>query len=551
MPPMAIDLNQYPMWSNGSGAAVGMGSVGTASPSHEQQGSTVHAHQMHAPPPQMWDTIHHMQAVPHGSMPPPMMRMPHGRPVEAIPIMPGGFGHGFVLKRCQGFVRADLDIDAEVVGWVIGKNGSTIRDLKQKTGCNMWVDQRALKLTITGPDILSVKHAAKSVQAYVAAAPIKAGAVEEAVTENLDCPPHLLDTLADRTTIGRIVKETRAQVVVNKKMMMIIVRGNPHAVSCSVSCSVSCCCSGLSHQLWLVNSNKINRLTTPDSGLLCLCYQVVAAVNKVHAMMAAAAAEYGHKHSSDMRIREERRHSLDGLGLSETDSDVEVDSVASFASLRECHPSFRNIESPVGSAHVSPKLDGMKPPTSSCLANTWSLFSSPFSGGLEEPGSTSGMSTPPALATPPPVPLCSVEENDAKAAETLEQLLGKLSLAKYVDKFVDNEVDMAALSLMEEGDLADIGIPKGPRVKILHSVKRPGAPLKPETAPAPVVPVAAVAATPEADSEQPEPEETCEAEAEAEASVAPVAAEAVTAPIADLAVTAEPTKCPPLPAPTD
>lgn len=32
-------------------------------------------------------------------------------------------GRGYSIKRCQGFVRCDMDIDAEVVGWVIGKNG--------------------------------------------------------------------------------------------------------------------------------------------------------------------------------------------------------------------------------------------------------------------------------------------------------------------------------------------------------------------------------------------------------------------------------------------
>lgn len=102
--------------------------------------------------------------------------------------------------------------------------------MKHKTGCNMWVDQRALKLTITGPDLPSVEHAAKSVDAYVAAAPIKAGAVEAAVTKTLECPPQLLDDLGDRTTIARIVKETHAQVVVNKKIGRIIVRGDPRSV---------------------------------------------------------------------------------------------------------------------------------------------------------------------------------------------------------------------------------------------------------------------------------------------------------------------------------
>lgn len=37
-------------------------------------------------------------------------------------------GRGYSIKRCQGFVRCDMDIDAEVVGWVIGKNGESCHE---------------------------------------------------------------------------------------------------------------------------------------------------------------------------------------------------------------------------------------------------------------------------------------------------------------------------------------------------------------------------------------------------------------------------------------
>ncbi|CAM9915076.1 unnamed protein product [Laminaria digitata] len=151
-----------------------------------------------------------------------------------------------------------MDIDAEVVGWVIGKNGSTIKDMKHKTGCNMWVDQRALKLTITGPDLSSVEHAAKTVDAYVAAAPIKAGAVEAAVTKTLECPPHLLDILGDRTTIARIVKETHAQVVVNKKIARIIVRGDHRSVELAYANVQTTMHSAMNSVLGL-------RVSTPES----------------------------------------------------------------------------------------------------------------------------------------------------------------------------------------------------------------------------------------------------------------------------------------------
>lgn len=45
-------------------------------------------------------------------------------PMMGRDIGEGAFmGRGYSIKRCQGFVRCDMDIDAEVVGWVIGKNG--------------------------------------------------------------------------------------------------------------------------------------------------------------------------------------------------------------------------------------------------------------------------------------------------------------------------------------------------------------------------------------------------------------------------------------------
>lgn len=59
-----------------------------------------------------------------------------GTPIHGMgPVRPQGslgrellgegsfMGRGYSIKRCQGFVRCDMDIDAEVVGWVIGKNG--------------------------------------------------------------------------------------------------------------------------------------------------------------------------------------------------------------------------------------------------------------------------------------------------------------------------------------------------------------------------------------------------------------------------------------------
>ncbi|CAN0541327.1 unnamed protein product, partial [Ectocarpus sp. 12 AP-2014] len=58
----------------------------------------------------------------------------------------------------------------------------------------------------------------------------------------------------------------------------------------------------------------------------------------------------------------------------------------------------------------------------------------------------------------------------------LGKVLQTMGLGKYCLKFAENEVDLEALGLMSESDLADIGIPKGPRLKILNAVgARPAA----------------------------------------------------------------------------
>lgn len=63
----------------------------------------------------------------------PLQRgLPQG-PMGRELLSEGSFmGRGYSIKRCQGFVRCDMDIDAEVVGWVIGKNGEFLESRHRK-----------------------------------------------------------------------------------------------------------------------------------------------------------------------------------------------------------------------------------------------------------------------------------------------------------------------------------------------------------------------------------------------------------------------------------
>lgn len=52
----------------------------------------------------------------------------------------------------------------------------------------------------------------------------------------------------------------------------------------------------------------------------------------------------------------------------------------------------------------------------------------------------------------------------------MEQLLEELGLSKYLPVFRRAEVDLQTLSIMSEQDFSELGILKGPRVRIMHHV---------------------------------------------------------------------------------
>ncbi|KAG5185996.1 hypothetical protein JKP88DRAFT_268124 [Tribonema minus] len=182
-------------------------------------------------------------------------------PASAVPA---------VLEKFLGFVCCVVDMAPEVVGWVIGRSGSHIKEMKHRSGCGMWVDQKDLKLYITGTDMPRIHIAAGMVadliskvpyvpsfkgmyRAYqrihiaagmvadlISKAPVNvsaAGVEDEVVSQMMDCPPHLIGLLIGRggSTIKRIKEESRANVVINQKMMKVIVSGIPQSVRLAVA----------------------------------------------------------------------------------------------------------------------------------------------------------------------------------------------------------------------------------------------------------------------------------------------------------------------------
>ena len=55
-------------------------------------------------------------------------------------------------------------------------------------------------------------------------------------------------------------------------------------------------------------------------------------------------------------------------------------------------------------------------------------------------------------------------------ADDIKQWLDSLDLAKYVHVFVESEVDLRDLPHLTDGDLKELGLPLGPRKRVMGAI---------------------------------------------------------------------------------
>jgi len=134
--------------------------------------------------------------------------------------------------------------------------------------------------------------------------------------------------------------------------------------------------------------------------------------------------------------------------------------------------SARQLDSQLNPAHA--KLTRSSPGTAAPSATAGSARSAKALGA--------GESTPPPPAitaekAPPPPERRSIhppsqDNRPVKCDPEVEMLLRSLGLEKYAPGFAAEEVDMTALRLMSEYDLAEMNIAKGSRVKLRAALVR-------------------------------------------------------------------------------
>lgn len=86
---------------------------------------------------------------------------------------------------------------------------------------------------------------------------------------------------------------------------------------------------------------------------------------------------------------------------------------------------------------------------------------------------TQGVASTTAPAPVSARPAATVKRPSAPMPEeqTVRTLLHSLGLEKYLSTFQSEEIDMAALRFMSENDLKELGVPMGPRKKILLAIR--------------------------------------------------------------------------------
>jgi hypothetical protein len=78
---------------------------------------------------------------------------------------------------------------------------------------------------------------------------------------------------------------------------------------------------------------------------------------------------------------------------------------------------------------------------------------------------------PAPASTRPTTGTVKKPSNAMTEEQTVRTLLHSLGLEKYVTALQVEEIDMAALRYMSDNDLKELGIPMGPRKKILLAIR--------------------------------------------------------------------------------
>ncbi len=68
------------------------------------------------------------------------------------------------------------------------------------------------------------------------------------------------------------------------------------------------------------------------------------------------------------------------------------------------------------------------------------------------------------------IPSSSIRRGKAHMADSIDQWLETLELGRYAQAFIDNEIGIRDLPFIQEADLVELGLPIGPRRRVMHAI---------------------------------------------------------------------------------
>jgi hypothetical protein len=238
------------------------------------------------------------------------------------------------------------------------------------------------------------------------------------------------------------VKETRAQVVVNKKMARVIVRGGAHAVhmACGrVQATIAAAVSAHTRGTMMPSQNMMM-----DHGLIDIDSEDHLANRS---RTASGVISQDGSVSASPRVANGPTWSLFSGPSTFKTSNKSLQASTSQGSMQKVisptdsyFTTFNFDEESTTENRIISGSDVLSPMHSTKLSfdpSTFATLSAAFSsGGLE-----------------------------------ISALLIALKLTKYIPAFEESEVDMDAICLMTEVDFSELGVPKGPRLKIMNALR--------------------------------------------------------------------------------
>ncbi len=361
--------------------------------------------------------------------------------------------------------RTYITLDPDIVGWVIGKHGAHIKEMKQTTGCVMWLNQSNLRLHIVGSDKHQEEMALALVEDLIRTAPVREANMGQETTNDfttkmIDCPADRTGLLIGRngSNIKRMKELFKVSIIINQVMEKAIICGSEKDAENAATAiqKIFMYSTSLKNETGVYKSHngQFSPIQTP------------ASAGSISTTTSITEDPF-RKHNSFFSLLTNPLYNgenLTGLVTPSDFFDKPLDNFSLFDSANDLTIQDEKVAYGgwAGRSNCS---------TPTSQNNTCSVTSSLGSSIEKEPGKR-------LLPTPTTVDNAEPLSNSGSFTQTtqvdfmsVEEFLRSINLLHHLSVFKSNEMDMEALRLSSKEDLRALGLPIGASIKIAAALK--------------------------------------------------------------------------------